>query len=76
MSTGRAEERACELSGGKDARFWSTLDPACAGAARFSEAVRTAEKTRDLALAAGRRDLAEAAEARLALYRQQQPFHQ
>lgn len=72
----RLAERACELSGGKDARFCSTLDAAYAEAGRFPDALRTAEKARDLALAAGRKELADAAQARLALYRKQQPFHQ
>ncbi len=72
----RLAEKACELSGGRDARFWTSLDAAYAEAGRFPDAVHTAEKTRDLALAAGRQDLAEAATARLALYRRQQPFHQ
>jgi Flp pilus assembly protein TadD len=72
----RLAERACELSGGKDARFCSTLDAAYAEAGRFPDALRTAEKARDLALAAGRKELADAAEARLGLYRKQQPFHQ
>ncbi len=72
----RLAERACQLSGGTDPRSWSALDAAYAEAGRFPDALRAAEKARYLATAAGRQDLADAAEARLALYRNQQPFHQ
>ena len=72
----RLAERACELTGGKEARFFGTLDAATAEAGRFAEAITTAEKARDLALAAGDKAIAAAAEQRLTLYRKQQPFRQ
>ena len=72
----RMAERACELSGGKEARFFGTLDAAYAEAGRFADAITTAEKTRDLALAAGDKEIAAAAQKRMALYRKQQPFRQ
>ena len=72
----RLAERACGLSGGKEARFLGTLDAAYAEAGRFNEAIRTAEKTRQLAVAAGEKEVAAAAEQRLALYRKKQPFRQ
>ena len=71
----RLAERACELSG-KEARFWGTLDAAYAEAGRFEDAIKTAEKTRDLALAAGEKDLAAAAEQRLGMYRAKKAFRQ
>jgi tetratricopeptide (TPR) repeat protein len=72
----RLAERACALVGDREPRFWSTLDCAYAEAGRFSEAIATAEKARKLALAAGKKELAEAAETRLALYREGRAFHQ
>jgi protein O-mannosyl-transferase len=71
----RLAESACRSAGDKDPRFCATLDAAYAEAGRFDDAIRTAEKTRALALASGQGDLAQAAEARLALYRKQLPFH-
>jgi tetratricopeptide (TPR) repeat protein len=71
----RLAERACQLNGGKEARFFGTLDAAYAEAGRFAEAITTAEKARDLGLAAGDKEIAAAAEQRLALYRKQQPYH-
>jgi tetratricopeptide (TPR) repeat protein len=65
----RLAQRACALTGGREARFLGTLDTAYAAAGRLEDAIRTAEKARDLALAAGQKDLADAAETRLASYR-------
>ena len=70
----RLAERACALSGGKEARFWGTLDAAYAEAGRFVDAMATATKARDLALAAGQPDIAQRAEERLALYRAGKPY--
>ena len=64
------------FEGGKEARFWGTLDAAYAEAGRFGEAISAAEKTRELALAGGQKEIAQAAEQRLALYRRQQPYRQ
>ena len=72
----RLAERACELSGGREARFLGTLDAAYAAAGRFEEATRTAEKVRQMASAAGDQAIAAAAEQRLARYRQHQPYRQ
>ena len=68
-------ERACQLSGDKEARYWGTLDAAYAEAGRFAEAIQTAEKTCQLATAAGQTNVAQAAKERLTLYRAQQPYH-
>ena len=72
----RLAERACQLSGGKEARFWGTLDAAYAEAGRFAEAMATAAKVRELALAAGQPEIAQRAEERLALYRAGKPYRQ
>jgi hypothetical protein len=70
----RLAERAREASGGQEARLWGTLDAAYAEAGRFPEAIAAAQKARELALTAGQEELAQAAEARLAGYRNHQAF--
>ena len=70
----RLAEKACELSGGKEARFWGTLDATYAAAGQFEQAIETAKKARELALAAGHADLAKAAEERMAFYQNHKPF--
>ncbi|HSU56029.1 MAG TPA: tetratricopeptide repeat protein [Candidatus Dormibacteraeota bacterium] len=72
----RLAEHACQLAGGKEARYWGTLDAAYAEIGRFSDAISAAEKTRQLASTAGDTNLAAAADTRLTLYRKQQPFRQ
>ena len=72
----RLAEHACSLEGTNEVRFWGTLDAAYAEAGRFDEAINTAEKVQRLATAANQKDLVQAAEQRLALYRKRQPFHQ
>jgi protein O-mannosyl-transferase len=67
-------EDACRLSGGSEPRYFGTLDTAYAGAGRFEEAITTAKKTRELALAAGQQQIAQQAEERLALYRAGKPY--
>jgi tetratricopeptide (TPR) repeat protein len=71
----RLAERACELSAGKEPRYCGTLAAAYAEAGRFDDAVRTAEKAKDLALAAGQRELADRNAQLLELYRSQKPYH-
>lgn len=72
----RLAERACQLSDGKDPRFWASLDVAYAEVGDFSKAIATGEKTRQTALDSAQPDLADAAESRLVLYRRQQAFHE
>jgi len=69
-------QQACKLSGGKEARYWGTLDAAYAEAGRFPEAIQTAEKARTLALTAGEQNLASAATTRLALYHKHIAYRQ
>lgn len=72
----RLARKACELDGGKEARFWGTLDAAYAETGQFDKAIATATRTRDLAAASGQPELAAAAERRLKLYASKQPFRQ
>jgi Flp pilus assembly protein TadD len=71
----RLAEQACRLSGGNEARFFGTLDAAYSGAGRFEEAIMTAQKAHDLAVASGQRRIAQQAEERLALYRARKPYY-
>lgn len=67
-------ERAIELDT-NNAAAWAALDAACAETGNFPDAERAAEKSKMLALAAGATQTAQAADERLALYRQHQPYH-
>jgi tetratricopeptide (TPR) repeat protein len=71
----RLAEQACRVSGGNEARFFGTLDAAYSGAGRFEEAIATAQKARELALASGQKQIAQQAEERLALYRARKPYY-
>jgi tetratricopeptide (TPR) repeat protein len=72
----RLAERARDLSGGKEARLWGTLDAAYAEAGRWADATQAAQKALELSETAGQKDLADAARARLALYQNHRPFRQ
>lgn len=69
-------KQACELAGGRQARFSGTLDAAYAEAGDFEKALATAQQTRELALQAGEKEIARAAEERSGLYKLKQPFRQ
>jgi tetratricopeptide (TPR) repeat protein len=66
-------ERACELSQWKVPVLIGTLAAAYAEAGRFGEAVKTAEKARDLAREQGMEDVAKRNEELLGLYREGKP---
>jgi tetratricopeptide (TPR) repeat protein len=68
--------KACDLTQWKEPQFIGTLDAACAEAGDFAGAIANAEKVRALANDTGRKEIAEAAELRLKLYRVQHPYHQ
>jgi hypothetical protein len=70
----RLAERARDLTGGTEPHYLAVLDAAYAEAGRFDDAIQTASKARDLALAAGNKSLADEAEGRLALYAHKQPY--
>jgi tetratricopeptide (TPR) repeat protein len=69
-------EKARDLSGGKEARYWGTLDAAYAEAGRWADAIQAARQAVALAQAAGEPEIAKAAGQRLALYQKQQPYRQ
>jgi tetratricopeptide (TPR) repeat protein len=72
----RLATRACELTGYQNPRVLGTLDAAYAEAGRFAEAIDTARKGSELAVAAGENELADAARARSRLYQAGKPCHQ
>ncbi|MCX7722284.1 MAG: tetratricopeptide repeat protein [Verrucomicrobiae bacterium] len=67
-------ERACALTEWRAPLFLSTLAAAYAEAGRFDDAVRTAERARALAEAAGMSNIAIRNEQLLELYRKGEPF--
>ena len=69
-------EKACKLSGYKDAVLLDTLAAAYAEAGRFHEALETAQKGVELALAKGRAQLAEDIRSRMQLYKAGKPFYE
>ena len=69
-------ERACRLTNHEQPFYLGTLAAAYAEAGRFSEAVATAEKARDLARKAGMEPVAERNDQLLKLYRAGRPFHE
>jgi tetratricopeptide (TPR) repeat protein len=69
-------QRACELTGWREPRCIGTLDAAYAETGQFDDAIKHAQKTRDLALTTGQTAVAEAAEERLQLYSKRQPYRQ
>ncbi len=68
-------ERACALTHSQVAALLTTLGAAYAEAGRFPEAIATAQKARDLASAAGQKDLADNNEQFLKLYQSRQAYH-
>jgi tetratricopeptide (TPR) repeat protein len=70
----RLAERACQVTGSKEAVLVGTLAAAYAEAGRFDEAVVTARKARELALAAGQQALAEKNQKLIELFSARQPY--
>ncbi len=69
-------ERACRLTGFQQALFVGTLAAAYAEAGRFDEAIQTGQKARQLALAAGQKELADKNRQLLELYRARKAYHE
>ena len=69
-------ERACQLTQFRNPSLLITLAAAYAEAGRLEDAIRTAEKTRDLARTAGNQKLAEKNQQLLELYQAGKPFHE
>lgn len=66
--------RACEITRYKKPSLLDTLAAAYAAAGRFAEATATAEKAMNVAMAAGRKDLAGEIQSRLELYKAGRPY--
>jgi protein O-mannosyl-transferase len=67
-------ERACRLTGYKDAQFVGTLAAAYAEAGRFDEAIKTAQRAKTIAEQTGETELVKKNEELLRLYRARQPY--
>jgi tetratricopeptide (TPR) repeat protein len=72
----RLAERACELTKYEMPLYMGTLAAAYAEAGRFDEAVATAGKARELALAGGQKELAEKNLQLMQLYGTRQPYRE
>jgi tetratricopeptide (TPR) repeat protein len=69
-------ERACALSGHRNAAFLETLSAAYAEAGRFPEAISAAEQAHRVAQATGNQKGAAAAAWKLEMYRAGRPYHE
>ncbi len=69
-------EAACRLGGHKEPICLGTLAAAYAEAGRFDDAIRSAEKARELAAAAGVKEVVQRNEELLQLYRAGKPFRE
>jgi len=69
-------KRACELSEYQEPGVLGTLAAAYAESGQFKDAIQTAERARELAVTAGKRDLAARAETRLKLYQAGKPYRE
>jgi Tfp pilus assembly protein PilF len=72
----RHAERACELTGRKQAGYIGTLAAAYAEAGRFEDATRAAQQAIDVATSAGEKERADINRQLLELYRAGEPFRQ
>jgi lipopolysaccharide biosynthesis regulator YciM len=69
-------ERACDLTQYQQPIMVGTLAAAYAEAGRFDDAVATAQKARDIALALGQKDIAGNNQHLLELYKSGRAFHE
>ena len=72
----RLAERACKVTEFKEPVMVGTLAAAYAEAGRFDEAVATAKKARELALAAGQQGLADKDQKLIELFSARQPYRE
>jgi Flp pilus assembly protein TadD len=72
----RLAERACRITQFKEPVMVGTLAAAYAEAGRFEEAAATAKKARELALAAGQKELADKNQALIKLFGARQPYRE
>ena len=69
-------QRACSITDYKQAELLDTLAVTYAAAGSFPEAIETAKRAIELAMAAGKKDLAEEIQKRLELYKAGQPYRE
>ncbi len=69
-------QNACELTHHRRPMLIGTLAAAYAEAGRYSDAVATAQKARELALAEGKKELADKNQELLELYQAGKPYHE
>jgi len=69
-------ERACELTNYKNPGAMDTLAVAYAAVGKFDQAIETAEKAIELALSAGKKDIAQEIQNRLQLYKASWPYRE
>ncbi len=72
----RLAERACQVTDYKVPLMIGTLAAAYAEAGRFDDAMAAAERARDLALALGRKEVAEKNTELIQLFKTRQPYHE
>lgn len=72
----RLAEHACQLSGHQQPMLLGTLAASYAEASRFPDAIKTAEKARDLAQSLRMNDVAQRNAELLELYRAGKPYHE
>jgi tetratricopeptide (TPR) repeat protein len=72
----RMAEQACKNTKDSEPLFMGTLAAAYAEAGRFDDAIRTAEKARDLAKSMGLNEVVRRNEELLPLYRAHKPYHE
>jgi len=72
----RLAEQACKLTESREPLLLGTLAAAYAEAARFDEAIKSAQKARALAYAAGRKQLADRNQELLEFYLAGKPYHE
>jgi tetratricopeptide (TPR) repeat protein len=69
-------EHACKLTQYKEAFYIGTLAAAYAEAGRFNDAVATAQKAHDVALAKGQKQIADSNEQLVELFKSGQAYHE
>jgi tetratricopeptide (TPR) repeat protein len=69
-------QKACRLKDNKDVQLMDTLAAAYAEATQFQEAIETAQRAQELALAKGQQDLADVIEQRIRQYKAHKPYHE
>ena len=72
----KLSQKACQLTAYKQHAFLDTLAAAYAAAGNFTQAVSTAQKAFDLAMASNQKQLAQQIEKKLQLYKADKPYRQ